>query len=75
MLPASVCGSEGYRTPDLTMSFKWDSVHNDFGYAGHVYSTGGAVGQGTHGSMSTNNGSRTARAGEKDSLSSRWFME
>ena len=52
VLPASVCGCEGFRTPALTMSFKWDSVHNDFGYAGHVYSTGGAVGQGTHGAMS-----------------------
>ena len=52
VLPASVCGCEGFRTPDLTMSFKWDSGLNDFGYPGHVYSTGGAVGQGTHGSMS-----------------------
>ena len=34
------------------MSFKWDSDLNDFGYRGHVYSTGGVVGQGTHGSMS-----------------------
>ena len=52
VLPASICGCEGFRTPDLTMSFKWDSGLNDFGYPGHVYSTGGAVGQGTHGSMS-----------------------
>ena len=52
LLPASVCGCEGFRTPDLTMSFKWDSDLNDFGYPGHVYSTGGVVGQGTHGSMS-----------------------
>ena len=52
VLPASICGCEGFRTPDITMSFKWDSEQNDTGYPGFVFSTGGSRGQGTHGSMS-----------------------
>lgn len=52
LIPASVCGCEGARTPDIAMSFKWNSDPNQYGYFGHVFSTGGSVGQGTHGSMS-----------------------
>ena len=57
-LPASLIGLEGPRTPELIMSFKWDSLANDEGIPGRVYSTGLSVGQGQHGSMSlheTNN--------------------
>ena len=51
-LPASLLGNEGPRAPDITMSFRWDSNTNAAGYSGLVYSTGGASGQGTHGSLS-----------------------
>ena len=34
------------------MSFNWDSSDNLHGYSGQVYSTGGSVGLGQHGSMS-----------------------
>lgn len=57
-LPASLIGLEGPRTPELIMSFKWDSLANDEGIPGRVYSTGLSVGLGQHGSMSlheTNN--------------------
>lgn len=51
-LPLSVVGCEGPRSPDLLMSFPWDSKPNAVGYAGHAPATGGAVGQGQHGSLS-----------------------
>ena len=51
-LPASLIGLEGPRTPELIMSFKWDSLANDEGIPGRVYSTGLSVGLGQHGSMS-----------------------
>ncbi len=51
-LPASFLGNEGPRAPDITMSFRWDSNPNTSGYHGSVYASGGAAGQGTHGSLS-----------------------
>ena len=51
-LPASVSGIEGHRSPDLTMSFTWNSAPNDVGFPGHTASLGGPVGVGTHGGMS-----------------------
>ena len=49
---ASVAGMQGERTPELAMSFRWDSEVNKAGYAGHAYSTSLGPGQGQHGSMS-----------------------
>ena len=49
--PASLVNTEGPRTPEITMSFRWNSGPNDAGYDGYVYSTGGAPGRGMHGSM------------------------
>ncbi|MDA0263012.1 MAG: alkaline phosphatase family protein [Chloroflexi bacterium] len=51
-LPASLVGNEGPRAPDLSISFRWDSMPNEAGYQGTVYSTSGEVGTGQHGSMS-----------------------
>lgn len=51
-LPMSLAGCDGPRAPELAMSFTWDSDTNDAGYDGFVYSSGGASGQGQHGSMS-----------------------
>ena len=51
-LPASLIGLEGPRAPSLTMSFRWDSVPNAAGFAGHAYSTNLGPGRGQHGSMS-----------------------
>ncbi len=51
-LPASLVGDEGPRTPELTMSFRWESADNEAGYPGMVYSTYGEPGTGQHGSMS-----------------------
>ena len=51
-LPASIIGCDGPRSPDLIMSFPWNSEANSAGYAGHAPATGGAPGQGQHGSMS-----------------------
>ncbi len=51
-LPMALLGCEGPRSPDLIMSFPWRSVVNSAGYAGHAPATGGAVGQGQHGSLS-----------------------
>ena len=50
--PASLVNTEGPRTPEITMSFRWNSGPNDAGYDGYVYSTGGGPGRGQHGSMS-----------------------
>ena len=43
---------EGPRSPDITLSFRWDDSRNTNGFSGHVYSAGGSPGAGTHGSMS-----------------------
>ena len=51
-LPAALIGCDGPRSPDLAMSFRWNSEPNLAGYPGHAPSTGGKVGQGQHGSMS-----------------------
>jgi len=51
-LPAFLVGDQGPRAPEITMSFQWNGLVNRDGYEGHVYSTGGRVGQGQHGSMS-----------------------
>ena len=51
-LPASLIGCDGSRSPDLIMSFAWNSEPNPSGYPGHAYATGGKPGQGQHGSMS-----------------------
>ena len=51
-LPASLVNTEGPRSPEITMSFRWNSGPNDAGYDGYVYSTGGEPGRGQHGSMS-----------------------
>lgn len=51
-LPLSLVGSEGARSPDVVMSFDWDSRPNAAGYRGFSHSTGGAPGLGQHGAMS-----------------------
>ena len=51
-LPASLVGIEGPRGPDLAMSFAWDSLPNEAGFNGHIYSADKFPGQGQHGSMS-----------------------
>ena len=51
-LSASLVNTEGPRTPEITMSFRWNSGPNEAGYDGYVYSTGGGPGRGQHGSMS-----------------------
>ena len=55
-LPASIANIESPqsadRSPDLTMSFAWNSTPNDAGFPGQTASWGGPVGVGTHGGMS-----------------------
>ena len=51
-LPMSIIGCDGPRSPDIVMSFPWNSDVNSGGYLGHAPATGGAVGQGQHGSLS-----------------------
>ena len=51
-LPADLVGDEGSRGPDLAMSFRWESTQNEAGIPGLAYSSGGAPGLGSHGSMS-----------------------
>ncbi len=51
-IPARVANIDGLRSPDLTMSFAWDSAPNAAGFPGHTASAGGSVGVGTHGGMS-----------------------
>ena len=51
-LPASIANIEGPRSPDLTMSFEWNSTPNAAGFPGQTASCGGQVGVGTHGGMS-----------------------
>ena len=51
-LPMSTIVCDGPRSPDIVMSFLWNSDANSGGYLGHAPATGGAVGQGQHGSLS-----------------------
>ena len=62
-LPLALLGCEGPRSPDLIMSFPWQSAENPAGYAGHAPATGGAVGQGQHGSLSRHELRNTGLAG------------
>lgn len=62
-LPLDLLGCEGPRSPDLIMSFPWQSVDNSAGFAGHAPATGGAVGQGQHGSLSRHELRNTGLAG------------
>ena len=51
-LPAALVGCDGPRSPDLSLSFHWNSDPNPAGYPGQAPATGGQPGQGQHGSMS-----------------------
>lgn len=62
-LPLALLGCEGPRSPDLIMSFPWQSVDNPAGYPGYAPATGGAVGQGQHGSLSRHELRNTGLAG------------
>ncbi len=61
-LPMSIIGADGPRSPDLMMSFPWNSDTNSAGYPGHAPATGGATGQGQHGSLSRHELSNTGLA-------------
>lgn len=50
-LPAALAGVEGPRAPEIIVSLGGDSQANAAGYSGRVFSTGGSVGVGQHGSM------------------------
>jgi len=52
VLSTDLIGIEGPRCPDIAMSFHWNSEKNKAGYPGMIYSTGGDVDLGTHGSIS-----------------------
>ena len=52
LLPSDLIGIEGPRCADITMSFQWNSEKNASGYKGMVYSSGGDINLGTHGSIS-----------------------
>ncbi len=62
-LPLALLGCEGPRSPDLIMSFPWQSVDNPAGYPGFAPATGGSVGQGQHGSLSRHELRNTGLAG------------
>ena len=62
-LPLALLGCEGPRSPDLIMSFPWQSVYNTAGYPGFAPATGGAIGQGQHGSLSRHELRNTGLAG------------
>ncbi len=51
-LAAGLIGYQGRRTPDISISLKWDAGTNEAGIQGRSYSTGGAVRQSQHGSLS-----------------------
>ena len=51
-IPASIANIDGQRSPDLAMSFAWNSVSNVEGYPGNTAASGGTIGVGTHGGMS-----------------------
>ncbi len=52
LLPGDAAGIAGPRAPDITLSLGWDLDPGANGFAGRSYATGGAPGQGTHGSGS-----------------------
>jgi arylsulfatase A-like enzyme len=52
LLPGDAAGIAGPRAPDITMSLRWDSDPGSNGFPGRSDATGGAPGQGTHGSGS-----------------------
>ena len=62
-LPARLVGQEGERSPDLTMSFTWDSESNEVGVPGLAHTAGQPVGQGDHGSLSKHEMRNTLIAG------------
>ena len=62
-LPAWLVGQEGERSPDLTMSFTWDSEPNEAGVPGMAHTAGQPVGQGDHGSLSKHEMRNTLIAG------------
>ena len=62
-LPARLVGQEGERSPDLTMSFTWDSESNAAGVPGLAHTAGQPVGQGDHGSLSKHEMRNTLIAG------------
>ena len=62
-LPARLVGQEGERSPDLTMSFTWDSEPNEAGVPGLAHTAGQPVGQGDHGSLSKHEMRNTLIAG------------
>ena len=62
-LPARLVGQEGERSPDLTMSFTWDSEPNVAGVPGLAHTAGQPVGQGDHGSLSKHEMRNTLIAG------------
>ena len=62
-LPARLVGQEGERSPDLTMSFTWDSELNAVGVPGLAHTAGQPVGQGDHGSLSKHEMRNTLIAG------------
>ena len=51
-LPAGLIGYEGQRSPNISISLRWDARTNEVGIQGRSYSTGGVVGQSQHGSLS-----------------------
>ena len=62
-LPTRLVGQEGERSPDLTMSFTWDSESNVVGVPGLAHTAGQPVGQGDHGSLSKHEMRNTLIAG------------
>jgi arylsulfatase A-like enzyme len=52
LLPGEAAGITGARAPDIAVSLAWDSGLGANGFSGRSYATGGAPGQGTHGSGS-----------------------
>jgi arylsulfatase A-like enzyme len=52
LLPGHLLGLTGPRSPDIVLSFRWDSGRTANGFAGSVDSAEGAPGLGTHGSGS-----------------------
>jgi arylsulfatase A-like enzyme len=52
LLPGEAAGITGARAPDIAVSLAWDSGAGANGFTGRSYATGGAPGQGTHGSGS-----------------------
>ncbi|MEE8443218.1 MAG: alkaline phosphatase family protein [Dehalococcoidia bacterium] len=51
-LPMSLIHNDNERSSDILFSFGWDSSVNPYGFPGGVFSAGGRVGIGMHGSLS-----------------------